>query len=60
MAALSVPGGRYRLGFDALSTLLAYRPAEDAFNSCHVLAGRRDEPGCCSVLTLDTRTRTGW
>ena len=54
MEALSVPNGRYRLGFDSLSTLLAYRSAEDVFKFCHVLASRFDELGCCSVLTLDT------
>ncbi|WP_276259669.1 RAD55 family ATPase [Haloglomus litoreum] len=61
MEALPGRGGRYRLGFDSLSTLLAYRSPEDVFKFCHLLVTRLREAGCCSVLTLDTdahETRT--
>jgi KaiC/GvpD/RAD55 family RecA-like ATPase len=61
MEALPGRDGRYRLGFDSLSTLLAYRSPEDVFKFCHLLVSRLREVGCCSVLTLDTdahETRT--
>lgn len=54
MEALAVRNARYRLGFDALSTLLSYRSTTDVFKFCHVLVSRLDGLGCCSVSTLDT------
>lgn len=54
MEALSVRRPRYRLGFDSLTTLLAYREPSDVFKFCHLLTSRLTETGSLSVLTLDT------